>query len=186
MKKPNRIWFEDDTAFIDVSTPKHPTAIATIDKADVELLDSVPGGRWFACSFDSQNIVYAVRTSHKVGERKLHFKLHRVVLGLTDPKVIVDHADRNGLNNTRQNLRLATRKQNACNSSISAVNKSGYRGVSLDPQSQRYVAQITHNYKSIFLGYWDDPVLAAAAYDGAARVLFGKFANRNFGGYNGV
>jgi hypothetical protein len=41
--------------------------------------------------------------------------MHRLITGTTDPFVIVDHKDRDRLNNTRDNLREFTPKQNANN-----------------------------------------------------------------------
>jgi hypothetical protein len=43
---------------------------------------------------------------------KCTVKMHRVILGIDDPKIIIDHIDGNGLNNTRGNLRTATASEN--------------------------------------------------------------------------
>lgn len=42
-------------------------------------------------------------------------RMHRLVLGVTDPEIIVDHKDRDRLNNQRDNLREFTPTQNANN-----------------------------------------------------------------------
>lgn len=42
-------------------------------------------------------------------------RMHRFILGTTDPDIVVDHIDRNRLNNTRENLREFTLLQNANN-----------------------------------------------------------------------
>lgn len=44
-------------------------------------------------------------------------RMHRFIMGISDPEVIVDHKDRNRLNNTRGNLRAFTLLQNANNRS---------------------------------------------------------------------
>ena len=41
--------------------------------------------------------------------------MHRMVLGTTNPYVFVDHVDKDRLNNTRENLRELTPKENANN-----------------------------------------------------------------------
>lgn len=173
----NAVRWEGDVAFLDVATPKHPAAIARIDAAD--LVMAVEGGRWFACNFDGQ-IVYAIKTIHRRGQRKVCHRTHRVILGVTDPDELIDHADGDGLNNRRLNLRQASRTQNAANSRLRTTNGTGFRGVSQCPRTGRYHAQITVERRAIFLGYWDDAAMAAAAYDGAARALFGPYAQMNF------
>tara|TARA_R110002110_G_scaffold116900_4_gene288886 strand:+ start:320 stop:778 length:459 start_codon:yes stop_codon:yes gene_type:complete len=44
-----------------------------------------------------------------------HKAMHRMVLGTANPYVFVDHADNDRLNNTRENLREMTPKENANN-----------------------------------------------------------------------
>ena len=41
--------------------------------------------------------------------------MHRMVMGTTDPYIFVDHIDRDRVNNTRDNLRELTPKENANN-----------------------------------------------------------------------
>ena len=41
--------------------------------------------------------------------------MHRFILGLTDPTVQVDHAERNGLNNQCHNLRKCVDGENQAN-----------------------------------------------------------------------
>lgn len=174
----NTVTVRNGIAYIDVSTKLHPDAFAQVDEADLDAVLSVDAGKWWACNFDT-HILYACATRHRPPEQKICLRMHRIVLGLSDPRVIVDHVDGDGLNNTRANLRFATRSQNAANSRMSAANRTGFRGVSANTVGT-YTSQITHNSRAIFLGNWDDPAMAAAAYDGAARALFGRFAKMNF------
>lgn len=57
--------------------------------------------------------------------------LHRLVMDITDPAIIIDHIDRNGLNCSKKNLRVATPSQNAKNRSKQKRDSSSvYLGVS--------------------------------------------------------
>lgn len=63
-------------------------------------------------------------------------KLHRFILNV-DKKYIIDHKDRNGLNNVRDNLRITNKKINNRNKKSS--NKLSFNGVSFDKKRNRYI-----------------------------------------------
>lgn len=84
---------------------------------------------------------------------------------------LIDHIDRVKTNNSWINLRPATRSENAANS------KPGdSKGVFLR-SSGKYSAQICVNYKIKHLGTFDKKSEAKAAYQKAAELSFGDFAN---------
>lgn len=87
-----------------------------------------------------------------------------------------DHIDRNELNNRRNNLRPATVKENARNGSIRSTNTSGYIGVVWNKNRQKWVAQITVDYKNICLGYFADKEDAIRARLKGEAKYFGEFA----------
>jgi hypothetical protein len=97
---------------------------------------------------------------------------------------VVDHRDRNPLNNTRTNLRVATRSQNASNTTMRRRSNSGYRGV--HKYGDRYQARIKLNNKTINLGMYATAREAAIVRDNAARELHGEFAVLNFPGEDGT
>jgi hypothetical protein len=108
------------------------------------------------------------------GTRKRTF-LHQHLLGHRQQ---VDHADGDGLNNRRSNLRVVTDVQNRMNSRTYKNNKSGFKGVHL--HVGRWVATIKVNNKSTHLGRFDTAEEAARAYDQAALEHFGSYARINF------
>ena len=107
--------------------------------------------------------------------------IHKFIYANIDPsyKGIIDHEDRDRLNNQQYNLRPATKSQNIANSRFSIANKTGYRGVSWSKQNKNYQTQIRVNNTNIHLGYYDDLKEAAKIYNIAAKKYFGDFAILN-------
>ena len=92
----------------------------------------------------------------------------------------VDHKNGDGLDNRRTNLRPATHAQNLANQRPQVGKTSQYKGVALKRQTGRWRAAITVNDRTKHLGYFDDEVEAARAYDRAAKEAWGTFAWLNF------
>lgn len=109
--------------------------------------------------------------------------------------LIVDHIDRNGLNNTRANLRACTKQQNNQNrSKVKKATSSKYIGaVFVDKKKthitasntkivysyKRWACRIKLNGKTIYIGDFKTEIEAAIAYNKKAKELFGEFANLN-------
>lgn len=89
---------------------------------------------------------------------------------------LVDHEDRDGVNNRWENLRRATKSQNGANQCLSPRNKFGLKGVMRDKHGKKWVAQIQVDGKSKHLGTFKTPEEAHAAYVAAAERHFGEFA----------
>jgi hypothetical protein len=132
---------------------------------------------------------YAARSAGAVRTKQ---KLHRFILGITDPEIEVDHRDHDGLNNQRGNLRVATGSQNQHNRRKRFGTSSQFKGVSWlkgtvyngKQYAGKWQARIQIRFdsksQSQYLGYFTDEVEAALAYDAAARQHFGEFALTNF------
>lgn len=95
------------------------------------------------------------------------------------PEMQIDHANGDTRDNRIENLRIATASQNSANKNF-RVGASGYRGVVR--YGRRFRAQITVEGRREYLGFFDDPACAAAAYDDRAKSAWGPFARVNFGG----
>ena len=163
---------QTDTCLIPLTRDHH----ATVDAVDVDLADVL----WWAQPV--LHTVYAYRKTSLVNGKQKTVLLHRVILErmldrdlLTDEHV--DHKDGNGLNNTRDNLRLATREQNMANSRKRSDNTSGFKGVCWYEQSGKWRAYIMVGGKKMHLGYFTSKEAAYAAYCTAAEKYHGEFAN---------
>lgn len=91
----------------------------------------------------------------------------------------LDHINHDRADNSINNLREVTNKENSYNSSIRSDNTTGYKGVSLDSRSNRYRAYITIDGKQKSLGYYSTAEEAALAYNRASKELFGEYRNEN-------
>ncbi len=121
---------------------------------------------------------YAARRTRKSegGNGSLVY-MHRQLLGIVG-SAQVDHADHDGLNNRRTNIRTCTKAQNMANLRKTR-RTSRFKGVSWYKQDQKWSAQVTVDGTKLHLGYFDDEVLAARVYNGAAAEAFGEFALLN-------
>lgn len=147
--------------------------VAVVDDEDYEDLAQ---HRW--CVSRSGRMLYAARS---VGGRKSPQKVYmHVVIARPGPGLLVDHKDRDGLNNRRGNLRVGTKKDNEGNSGPRAGSSSRFKGVHRHSQNRVWVAQLRGQGIRANLGSWDTEELAALAYDRAARDYYGDFAYLNF------
>lgn len=151
-------------------------AITVVDDADYARLSR---WRWklLTTKHDKR---YAYRTPNTTGGKSVAIYMHREILGLSlgDP-LKVDHANGDGLDNRRVNLRLATHAQNLQNMAAFG-GTSPFKGVSLDARTGRWVARLKANNEQINIGAFDDEAEAALAYDCVARGRHGHFAVLNF------
>jgi hypothetical protein len=92
----------------------------------------------------------------------------------------VDHRDRDGLNNRRDNLRVCDSSKNKMNCGKKSGCTSPYKGVYWDKARNKWSARAGTRKNLRVLGRFDSPLRAALAYDGAAREMFGEFAKLNF------
>jgi hypothetical protein len=106
-----------------------------------------------------------------------HGTFHRIIMNCPENK-LVDHKDRNTLNNRKRNLRITNKSINAQNSRVRIGSSCPLRGV--DKRGNSYRSYINFNKKRIYLGSSTDPYIAGTKYDLAAIYLYGEFAGLNF------
>lgn len=103
-------------------------------------------------------------------------KMHRYILGLSEPTEIIDHINGNTLDNRKANLRRCTNTENSRNCKLSKNNTSGASGVNLIKSSGKYRARIMVNRKEIRLGHFKTFEEAKKARREAEKKYFGEFA----------
>jgi hypothetical protein len=146
-----------------------------VDDAD---FDYVRGYRWHVINRRHGLYVAACETIPGT-HRQATIYLHRLVL---DAEVgeLITHADGNGLNNCRSNLRRRSRAQ--IQQGRKPHRGRRYRGVSYGPGNSKlkpWIARIKTADRVIHYGSYATPEEAAMAYNEAARILFGDFARLN-------
>lgn len=127
-----------------INSPKYGKKTVLIDKEDWDKIKNI---KW-CLKKDKENFyVHGVIE----GKRK-NFKmilLHRLITNAT-PGQIIDHINRNTLDNRKCNLRIVTFQQNSYNTRIFKNNTSGYKGVY--KSGKKWVAKIRYNNKLIHIG----------------------------------
>ena len=114
-----------------------------------------------------------------VNRKTVRYRMHRIVLGLDigrEDSRLVDHVNRNKLDNRKENLRIVDRTLNNGNRNKFKSNKSGYKGVHYigqDQRQRRWIATITHNSKLITIGSYLTAEEAYKAYCDKAMELRG-------------
>lgn len=103
--------------------------------------------------------------------------MHRFLMGV-DGDCLIDHKDRNRLNNRLDNLRKCNHKENTYNSKA-IIGTSSYKGVSWDRIENKWRAQINIDGKKKSIGRFDKEIDAAKAYNEWANKIHGEFANLN-------
>jgi hypothetical protein len=151
--------------------------VALVDDEDFERVNQYCWCAGITTHRDGSKTVYAKRANNEV---LAFYCMHRLILGITDPQIEVDHEDHNGLNNQKYNLRVATSSQNQANAKVRSDNTSGFKGVCWHKQHEKWNARIQVNGTMLHLGLFTDPIEAAKSYDAAAVKYHGEFARCNF------
>ena len=148
---------------------------AIVNVEDFEWLNQY---KWH-CSYHG----YAKRAVYKrtgKGRRQVEIYMHKLLCPVPDG-MIVDHINRNSLDNRRENLRAATQKQNVWNRKfIRKRGKTRYNGIRWDKNKEKWQVRLTINGRRKSFGYYADEIEAAKVYDRVAKKYRGEYACLNF------
>ncbi len=139
---------------------------------DADLFDGLNQHSWF-----STKDGYVCRDTSVDGVTK-RIRLHREVLKPKDHE-LTDHENGFRIDNTRRNLRPANFSQNCTNRRKRSGCSSQYIGVAWHKKSQKWGAHVGAGLERHSVGYFDNELDAALAYDLAAQVHYGEFARTN-------
>lgn len=150
--------------------------VAIIDAEDADLTQF----NWFS-TVSSVGRCYAVRNKPRSERDSRKIYLHQVILSRILGRDLSsgefsDHINGNTFDNRRLNLRVATKGQNNQNKAIHKNNRTGYKGCTYSKRRRKWVAQISLGGKSHYIGRFNTPEEAHAAYCAKAKELFGEFA----------
>lgn len=146
--------------------------VALVDDEDYDFLM-----QWKWCAFKPLrgNSFYAVSRTRGPHHLRKQVFMHRLIMNISSGKLI-DHRNRNGLDNQRHNLRECNHSQNNMNKT--PFGKSKYMGVYYDRHLIKMA--IKANGKYIRKGGFKTEDAAAKYYDNLAKIYHGEFANLNF------
>ncbi len=162
-----------------------------ISKSDIQLVTEF---LWYLGK-DGYPVTYmSVDKKIKFGKG---YKIHRFLEQDVPQGMVVDHINRNKLDNRRENLRICTMAENSYNKtkvkntveknddSVSdnldkkpKKIKSKYKGVRKDNKNE-WSASITKDGKKYEMKHLPDEITAAKMYDVMSEELFGEFCAKN-------
>lgn len=145
-------------------------ACALISKSSIPLVSSF---EWY-CGKDGYPVAYKCidDANIKLGRGT---KLHKLLIDC--PKgLVIDHINRNKLDNRIENLRICTPRENSYNRSKASNIK--YKGVK--KSGNMWIASVTKDGVKHEINNIATELEAAKMYDIMAEELFGNFAAKNF------
>ena len=159
-----------------IYSKKHGEKTVLIDDEDYELIKD------YTWHVRSHRYTFYATCRHRCKDGKYRtVNMHRVIKGLKHKDGnIVDHKNRNGLDNRKENLRVCTNFENARNArKRKDGNTSKYKGVSFRKSHDKFLSRIQVDKKRIHLGYFKNEIEAAKAYNAAALKYHGEYAYLN-------
>ncbi len=129
--------------------------------------------KWSAEYMPKRNKYYAIGHTPAY---KNSIRMHTVIMSPPKGKC-VDHINGDTLDNTRENLRICTQRQNTFNRVISNRNTTGYKGVCKRKRDNGFVyqASIGCNGKFQHIGMFNTAAEASEAYEKKAKEIYGEF-----------
>ena len=162
--------------------PRKSTNLFTMDE-EMLVVKTKKGDIFFADKEDAEIITRHSWCMSKTGYAVANIggcviKIHRLVMGITDPQQLVDHKNGNTCDNRKKNLRICNRTGNARNKCTAKNCKSGHIGIR-KTKEDKYNVRITADRKEIYIGNFDTLEEAIAAREEAEDKYHGEFGSHH-------
>ena len=105
--------------------------------------------------------------------------MHRYILNVDDPQIVIDHKKHNTLDNRKSQLRITNTHCNTMNEKLAVNNKSGVTGVCWEDESNTWHSYIWYEGNTIHLGRFNKFEDAVKARKEAEEKYFGEFSYDN-------
>lgn len=120
-------------------------------------------------------VMRKVKSKGVVKEVTIHSLIAEKHYGKRPDGKVVDHINGNKLDNTPENLRYCSRKENSQNCKMHHTNNTGFKGVRYRGDNMLYDVRIA----GFWIGYFKNPVAGANAYNYFSERIFGDFSRPN-------
>lgn len=139
---------------------------------DLEDYDQIKDYQW---SINNQGYVI----SKEINNNKKTIFMHRLVMGVKDRNILVDHIYHNKADNRKSQLRLVNPQQNSANNiAIRKNNTSGHKGVYWHEPAQKWEVLIQYDNHLYNLGLYANIEDAVEARKKAELKYFGEYRYR--------
>lgn len=147
--------------------------VAIVDDEDFDWLNQ---WKWSASKMGTKALpmFYAVRTIWKDGKTVEVIPMHRLIMKAQKGQV-VDHINRNPLDNQKANLRLCSQADNSLNRVANKDGTSKFKGVCWISSRKKWEV----SFRGKFVGRYDSETEAARAYNEAAASYSPEFSRLN-------
>lgn len=140
---------------------------------DLEDYDKVKDYCWFYKSKEEPYVVTNESDTHK------QIKMHRLIMGVANPKEQVDHIKHIPYDNRKSQLRIVSNSQNNMNKEYQSNNTSDIIGVYFSESKQKWIPEIKKDGKKYYLGQFDNFEDAIKARKEAENKYFGEYSYDN-------
>lgn len=121
---------------------------------------------------------YLNKSGYPFSYTAIYHTLHRFLFGRQEKGMVIDHINRDKLDNRINNLRVISAKENSYNRTKNNNSENKYKGV--QKRGTKYVAVISKDGVRREIPGFNTEEDAAACYDMMAEEMFGEFAGKNF------